>query len=136
MVLSGSSPTSEAFDEFEPAHRPLAFDTHGAVGLVGHGYRAPRSVGFRLDQAPCRGRGSEARRDACGVYYRYKITDGRNAVETGEALALPLLTRKSDKPAACISVANIEGAGGLIVQPVRLDHLTIEFVDVGAGVPE
>jgi hypothetical protein len=71
----------------------------------------------------------------CGVYYRYKITDGSNAVETGEALALPLLTHKSDKPAAWISVASIEGEGGLIVRPIKIDHLSVEFVDIGAGIP-
>lgn len=70
----------------------------------------------------------------CGVYYSYKITDGSNAVETGEALALPMLTHKSDKPTAWISVARIEGEGGLIIPPIRLDNLSVEFVDIGAGV--
>jgi len=70
----------------------------------------------------------------CGVYYRYKITDGSTAVETGEALALPMLTHKSDKPTAWISVARIEGEGGLIVLPIRLDELSVQFVDIGAGV--
>ena len=70
----------------------------------------------------------------CGVYYRYKITDGSTAVETGEALALPMLTHKSDKPTAWISVARIEGEGGLIVLPITLDELSVEFVDIGAGV--
>jgi hypothetical protein len=71
----------------------------------------------------------------CGVYYRYKITDGSNAVETGEALALPMLTHKSNKASAWISLARIGGEGGLIIPPVRLDHLKMDFVDIGAGVP-
>ncbi len=70
----------------------------------------------------------------CGVYYCYKITDGSNAVETGEALALPMRTHKSDKPTAWISVAKIEGAGGLIIPPIGLDELSVEFVDIGGGV--
>jgi hypothetical protein len=70
----------------------------------------------------------------CGVYYRYRITDGSTAVETGEALALPMLTHESDKATAWISVARIEGEGGLIVLPIRLDELSVEFVDIGAGV--
>jgi hypothetical protein len=69
----------------------------------------------------------------CGVYYSYKITDGSNAVEKGEALALPMLTHKSDKPTAWISVAKIEGEGGLIIPPIRLDELSVEFVDIGAS---
>lgn len=70
----------------------------------------------------------------CGVYYSYKITDGSYSVETGEALALPMLTHKSDKPTAWISVARIEGEGGLIIPPIKLDNLSVEFVDIGAGV--
>lgn len=71
----------------------------------------------------------------CGVYYSYKITDGSKAVEIGEALALPMITHNSDKPTAWISVARIEGEGGLIISPIRLDSLSIELVDIGAGVP-
>ncbi len=71
----------------------------------------------------------------CGVYYRYQITDGSEAVEMGEALALPMMRPASDKPTAWISVARIEGDGGLIIAPIRLDRLSIEFVDIGAGVP-
>ena len=71
----------------------------------------------------------------CGVYYRYTIRDGRNAEEIGEALALPMLTDKSNKPTAWISVAQIEGEGGLINPPVRLEKLFLDFVDIGAGAP-
>ena len=71
----------------------------------------------------------------CGVYYSYMITDGSKAVETGEALALPMMTHNSDKPTMWISVARIDGAGGLIISPIRLDSLSIEFVDIGAGIP-
>lgn len=71
----------------------------------------------------------------CGVYYGYKLTDGSKAVETGEALALPMMTHNSDKPTIWISVARIEGEGGLIISPIRLDSLSIEFVDIGAGIP-
>jgi len=69
----------------------------------------------------------------CGVYYSYKITDSSNAVEIGEALALPLRTHKSGKAASWISLARIEGEGGLIIPPIRLDHVSLEFVDIGAA---
>ena len=46
-----------------------------------------------------------------------------------------MITEKSDKPTAWISVARIEGEGGLIISPVRLESVSLEFVDIGAGVP-
>ena len=72
----------------------------------------------------------------CGVYYKYKIAAGAGAVETGEALVLPMKRHDAHKATIWISLANIEGEGSLIASPVSLDSLSIEFVDIGAGVPE
>jgi hypothetical protein len=69
-----------------------------------------------------------------GVYYKYKLTDGAGAVETGEALALPMKRQDPKKATLWISLAKIEGEGSLIVSPVNLDSLFIEFVDIGAGI--
>jgi hypothetical protein len=70
----------------------------------------------------------------CGVYYRYGITAAKGAVFAGEALVLPMRTAQSDKPTASISVAHVED-GGKMVYPLKLDSLSFDFIDIGAGVP-
>jgi hypothetical protein len=68
----------------------------------------------------------------CGVYYRYRITDQDHAEVTGEVLALPMLTSKSARPSAWISVASIAGEAGVIMPSAGLEELVVEFVDIGA----
>jgi len=73
----------------------------------------------------------------CGIYYRYRLVDSDLELEEGEALALPMITLKHrSKPSAWISLLNVAGSDKLVSPPASLGSLTIEYVDIGAGLPD
>jgi hypothetical protein len=69
----------------------------------------------------------------CGIYYRYRLKGQDGAVESGEALVLPMMRATAEKPSVWISVASIAGRGGVMVPAAALEELAVAFVDIGAG---
>jgi hypothetical protein len=136
--IQGVLPAVSIFDASDPEASIVA-----VMGKeIRRRYSADPTSGNWYDFIPEKGR--VVLRDAvrklietpCGVYYRYRITDRNNAEVRGEALALPMLTNKSKKPSAWISVASITGAVGVIMPSAALDEIAVDFVDIGAGAPE
>jgi hypothetical protein len=73
----------------------------------------------------------------CGVYYCYTASGAGGFFREAEALVLPIRTENIEAPSS-ISVTNIVRKRGKLdlSRPAKLEKLQLEYVDIGAGVPE
>jgi hypothetical protein len=74
----------------------------------------------------------------CGVYYRYTASGADNFFQEAETLVLPLRTDSSKMPSSTISVTNMMRKRGKLDlgRRTKLEKLQLEYVDIGAGIPE
>ena len=74
----------------------------------------------------------------CGVYYHYVAVRADDFFQEAEALVLPMRIDKGKAPSTTISVTNIRGKRGKpdLSRPAQLEKLHLEYVDIGAGIPE
>jgi len=74
----------------------------------------------------------------CGVYYHYTASGADDFFQEAEALVLPMRIDKSKAPSVTISVTNIIGKRGKqdLSRRVKLGKLQLDYVDIGAGIPE
>jgi hypothetical protein len=71
----------------------------------------------------------------CGVYYHYAASGADDFFQEAKTLVLPILTETAP---STISVTDIVSRRGKLdlSRPRKLEHLQLDYVDVGAGVPE
>ena len=76
----------------------------------------------------------------CGIYYEFSTAPDHEVARHGETLALPLRSLGGEKPAQSISLTRDLSMEGVIdagaLARLRLEKLLVEFVDVGAGIPQ
>jgi hypothetical protein len=74
----------------------------------------------------------------CGVYYHYAASGADNFFQEAETLVLPMRIDKSKTPCSTISVTNMITRRGTLNLggPNKLEKLQLEYVDIGAGIPE
>jgi len=74
----------------------------------------------------------------CGVYYRYTALGADDFLQEAEALVLPMRIDNSKTPTSTISVTNIIRKRGKqdLSRRVKLEKLQVDYVDIGAGIPE
>jgi hypothetical protein len=71
----------------------------------------------------------------CGVYYHYTASGADDFLQEAKTLVLPILT---ETESSTISVTDIVSRRGKLdlSRPTKLEQLQLDFVDIGAGVPE
>jgi hypothetical protein len=74
----------------------------------------------------------------CGVYYHYTASGADNFFQEAETLVLPMRIDNSKPPSSTISVTNMMRKRGKLDlgRPIKLEKLQLEYVDIGAGIPE
>jgi hypothetical protein len=74
----------------------------------------------------------------CGVYYHYAVSGADDFFQEGETLVLPLCKGNSKTPSSSISVRNVLRKQGKVdsSHPLKLEKLQLEYVDIGAGIPQ
>ena len=76
----------------------------------------------------------------CGIYYAFKITADANVMREVETVALPLKGAADRPPNFSITVSRdiaLKGiADAATVETAKVDHVTVEFIDIGAGMPD
>ena len=72
----------------------------------------------------------------CGVYYHYTASGADDFFQEAEALVLPMRIDKSKAPS--VSVTNIMSKRGKqdLSRRVKLEKLQLDYVDIGAGIPD
>ena len=74
----------------------------------------------------------------CGVYYHYAGSGPDDFFQEGETLVLPLCKGDSKTPSSTISVRNVLRRQGNVdpSRPPKLEKLRLDYVDIGAGIPQ
>ena len=74
----------------------------------------------------------------CGVYYHYTASGAGGFFQEAEALVLPMRLERDRVPTSTISVTNMISRRGKqdLSRRAKLEKLQLDYVDIGAGVPE
>ena len=79
-------------------------------------------------------------RQPCGIMFRYKISADGDIMREAETVSLPLRTGAAGPPNLIIAVTRDITARGVadssLVETARLENTWVEFIDIGAGLPD